>query len=140
MLLRGSPSEPKVASRYGTKNCTHIQCPPMVGLVLNRRLNYRNILLAQGTRGEQVGYLLGNGGRRFVPWLGFIERTEARAMNEGRPVRLVDITRVGRTNGITQDWQDLPADCFVHGCLTPKGAYAVYEENVCVVGTRQAAR
>ena len=38
----------------------------MVDLVLNRRLNTRNILLAQGTRGEHVGYLLPDGGRRFI--------------------------------------------------------------------------
>ena len=38
----------------------------MVDLVLNRRLNTRNILLAQGTRGEHVGYLLPDGGHRFV--------------------------------------------------------------------------
>lgn len=112
----------------------------MVDLVLNRRLNYRNILLAQGTRGEDVGYLLANGSRRFVPWLGFIERTEARAMEEGRPVRLADITRVGRADGHPPEWRDLPEGSFVHGCLTPRGAYAVYEENVCVVGARRKAR
>ena len=111
----------------------------MVGLVLNRRLNYRNIMLAQGTRGEQVGYLLADGSRRFVPWLGFIERAEARAMKGGRPVRLADITRIGRANGLTPEWRDLPADSFVHGCLTPRGAYAVYEESVCLVGARREA-
>ena len=39
----------------------------MVDLVLNRRLNTRNILLAQGTRGEYVGYLLAEGGRLADP-------------------------------------------------------------------------
>ena len=112
----------------------------MVDLVLNRRLNYHNILLAQESRGEDVGYLLANGSRRFVPWLGFIERAEARAMKGARPVRLADITRTGRANRHPPDWQDLPADSFVHGCLTPRGAYAVYEENVCVVGARGTAR
>ena len=52
----------------------------MVDLILNRRLNTRNILLAQGARGEYVGYLLPDGGRRFVQWLGFIERSKARSM------------------------------------------------------------
>ena len=60
----------------------------MVDLVLNRRLSTRNILLAQETSGEHVGYLLPNGGHRFVPWLGFIERAKARAMKAGRSVRL----------------------------------------------------
>ena len=109
----------------------------MVDLVLNRRLNTRNILLAQGTRGEHVGYLLPNGGSRFVPWLGFMERAKARAMKAGRPARLVDITRVGTSNGHAPEWQDLPADSFVHGCVTQWGAYAVYEENVCLVGVRR---
>ena len=111
----------------------------MVDLVLNRRLNTRNILLAQGARGEYVGYLLPDGGRRFVPWLGFMERAKARAMKEARPVRLADITRVGTSNGHPTEWQDLPADSFVHGCLTEWGAYAVYEENVCLVGVRRDA-
>ena len=109
----------------------------MVDLVLNRRLNTRNILLAQGARGEYVGYLLPNGGHRFVQWLGFIERTKARAMKAARPVRLADITRVGTSNGHAPEWQDLPADSFVHGCVTQWGAYAVYEENVCLVGVRR---
>lgn len=112
----------------------------MADIVLNRRLNYRNILLAQETRGEDVGYLLADGGRRFVPWLGFIERAQARAMKGARPARLADITRVGRANGLTPERRELPADSFVHGCLTPRGAYAVYEENLCVVGARRTAR
>ena len=57
-------------------------------------------------------------------------------MKAGRPVRLVDITRIGTSNGHAPEWQDLPADSFVHGCLTEWGAYAVYEENVCLVGCR----
>ena len=108
----------------------------MVDLVLNRRLNTRNILLAQGTRGEHVGYLLPDGGRRFVQWLGFIERAKARAMKAARPVRLVDITRVGTANGHAPEWQDLSGDSYVHGCLTEWGAYAVYEANVCLVGVK----
>ena len=112
----------------------------MDDLVLNRRLNTRNILLAQGTRGEHVGYLLPNGGRRFVQWLGFIERSKARAMKAARPVRLVEITRIGTSNGHAPEWQDLSPDAFVHGCLTEWGAYAVYEENVCLVGVRGEKR
>ena len=109
----------------------------MVDLVLNRRLNTRNILLAQGTRGEHVGYLLPNGGRRFVQWLGFIERSKVRSTKAARPVRLVDITRIGTSNGHAPEWQDIPADAFVHGCLTEWGAYALYEGNVSLVGKRQ---
>ena len=94
-------------NRRGTGNCIHIQFPPKVDLVLNRRLNYRNILLAQGIRGEQVGCLLANGGRRFVPLLVFIERVEARAMKAGRPVRLVDILAVRNFWAKIQKFPDL---------------------------------
>ena len=111
----------------------------MVDLVLNRRLNTRNILLAQGTRGEYVGYLLAEGGRRFVPWLGFIERAKSREMRGARPVRLAGITRIGVANGHAPEWSDLPQDSYVHGCLTEWGAYAVYEENVCLVGVSRDA-
>lgn len=108
----------------------------MVDLVLNRRLNTRNILLADGTRGEYVGYLLADGGRRFVPWLGFIERARARALRDARPVRLVDITRIGTANGHAPEWRDLSKNQYVHGCVTAWGAYAVYESNLCLVGER----
>ena len=57
-------------------------------------------------------------------------------MKAARPVRLVDITRIGTANGHATEWQDLAADSFVHGCLTEWGAYAVCEENVCLVGVR----
>ena len=67
-------------------------------LVLNRRLNYRNVLLTD-RRGGQVGYLLRNGERRFVPWLGFIDRGATRALDDASPVRLTDITRVGSRVG-----------------------------------------
>ena len=102
--------------------------------MLNRSLNTRNILLAQGTRGEHVGYLLPDGGRRFVQWLVFIERSKARTLKAARPVHLVDITRIGPSNGHTREWEDLSPDSFVHGGLTECGTYAVYEENVCLVG------
>ena len=90
----------------------------MVDLVLNRRLNTRNILLAQGTRGEHGGYLLPDVGRRCVQWLGFIERSKARTLRAARPVRLVDITRIGASNGHSREWEVLSPDASVHGCLT----------------------
>ena len=60
-------------------------------------------------------------------------------MKAARPVRLMDITRIGTSNGHAPEWQDLPADSFVRGCVTECGAYSVYEENVCLVGIRRAA-
>ena len=47
--------------------------------------------------------------------------------------------RLGGHHAGRQGERHLP-DSFVHGCLTPRGAYAVYEENVCLVGTGRAAR
>ena len=61
-------------------------------LVLCRRLNHRNIELRADTRGEVVGVLRRNGDYGFVPWLGFIDRAEAR--RTGRPVKLL-IARIG---------------------------------------------
>ena len=91
----------------------------------------RNILLAQGTRGEHVGYLLSDCGRRFVQWLGFIERSKARTLKAARPVRLVDITRIGTANEHAPEWQDLSPDAFAHGCLTEWGGErGVREERV----------
>ena len=39
-------------------------------------------------------------------------------------------------NGLAEEWQDLPPDSFVHGCLTQWRAYAVYEENICLAGVQ----
>lgn len=93
----------------------------MPQLVLNRRLNYRNLLLADRLGGE-IGYLLRNGERRFVPWLGFIERAAARALEDARPVRLADITRVGVAGWPAPEWREVPSGECVHGCLTSRGA------------------
>ena len=104
----------------------------MPQLVLNRRLNYRNILLTDRPGGE-VGYLLRDGERRFVPWLGFLERGEARALEGAKPVRLADITRVGVAGWPAPQWRDVaPGEC-VHGCLTSRGAFAIYDAVVALV-------
>ena len=49
------------------------------------------------------------------------------------PVRLADITRIGTANGHALEWQDLPEDSYVYGCLTQWGAYADYQANECLV-------
>ena len=66
----------------------------MPKLSLDRRQNARHHLLVDEP-GQHVAYLLPGGERRFVPWLGFIERVEARALQRARPMRLADITRIG---------------------------------------------
>jgi len=111
----------------------------MIGLVLNRQQNKRNIQLTDETRSETVGYLLPDGERRFVRWLGFINREHARTLPGARPVRLVDISRIGEEGAVSVSWSDLPADRYVHGCLTPEGAYAVYEASVATVPAPQSA-
>ena len=105
-------------------------------LVLNRRLNYRNVVLTERPGGE-IGYALRNGERRFVPWLGFIERAAARALEDARPVRLTDITRVGVAGWPAPEWRDVPPGECVHGCLTSRGAFAIYDAVVALVADGQ---
>ena len=97
----------------------------MVSLVLNRRLNYRNIQLTSDTKNQHVGYDAGDGEAKYVRWLGFIERHEARRLAGARPVRLVCISQVG--------FSDVAPGKAVHGCLTAEGAYAVYDARVAFV-------
>ena len=108
----------------------------MPHLVLNRRINYRNVLLT-ARPGGQIGYLLRNGERRLVPWLGFIERTAARALQDARPVRLADITRVGVAGWPAPEWREVPPGECVHGCLTSRGAFAIYDAVVALVADGQ---
>ncbi len=103
-------------------------------LALNRRQNAANILLDATTINETVGYLLPDGEWRFARWLGFIERGEARALAGAQPVRLVEITRIGRTDGVSTKWQEVPAGEYVHGCLVEQGAFAVFDAVICRVG------
>lgn len=106
----------------------------MTSLVLNRRLNKRNIQLHDDTQNETVGYDLGNGNSRFVPWLGFIDRHSAKQLPGARPVRLVRISRVGYKDSVNTVWRDLDEsrEC-VHGCLTDEGCYAVFDATVATV-------
>ena len=66
----------------------------MPKLALSRRQNARHHVLVDEP-GPHVADLLPGDERRFVPWLGFIERAEAQALEGARPVRLADITRIG---------------------------------------------
>ena len=104
----------------------------MPKLVLDRRQNARHHLLVDEP-GPHVAYHLPGGERRFVPWLGFIERAEARALEGARPVRLTDIMRIGVGDPPTARWRQVPQEYYVHGCLTDEGAYAVYDVAVAVV-------
>ena len=104
----------------------------MPSLVLNRRQNYGNHVLEDRPEGE-VAYLLPDGERRFVPWLGFIERDRARALKGARPVRLADITRIGEGDAAGAQWRDVPPGRYVHGCLIAGGAFAVYDTSVALV-------
>ena len=105
----------------------------MAKLVLNRRNNYANVRLDDDTKSGSIGYLRSNGEHRYVAWLGFIERRAARALRDARPARLVNISRAGFHGGVHLDWQDLPHDSCIHGCLTSHGAYAIYDAVVAVI-------
>lgn len=91
---------------------------------LVRRFNYRNVELYPETRGETIGVLLGDGSSKFCRWLGFIDREQAKRLPDARPVKLV-ASRYSNESDIGGNWQDVPADCCVQGCLTSKGVYAV---------------
>ena len=106
----------------------------MAKLALLRRLNYRRIPLTDDATGESVGVLQPDGEVRFVRWMGFIERREARCAPGAKPVRLADIAAVGRDEGPNRTWRSLKPDEFVHGCLMAEGAWAVYDEDVAIVG------
>ena len=88
---------------------------PMPRLVLNRRQNYGNFTLTE-RHGGDIAYLLPDGERRFVRWLGFIEREAARELEGARPVRLADITRIGEGDEASARWREVPAGACVHGC------------------------
>jgi len=101
-----------------------------MSLVLCRKLNHRNIELHDSTRGEAVGILKHSGEYGYVPWLGFIDRSQA--TRSGRPVKLL-IARIGSLDGISTRWQDLKSGEHVQGCLTREGAYAVTDMGVKIV-------
>ena len=101
-----------------------------MSLILCRKLNHRNIELHQTTQGETVGVLMRSGEYRYVPWLGFLDRAQARST--GQPVRL-QVARIGRLNGTSTVWRDLLNSEHVQGCLTRGGAYAVIDLDVRVV-------
>lgn len=99
-------------------------------LVLARRLNQRLIELHAHTRGETVGVLRRDGTYEFCPWLGFVDRKQARGL--GKPVKL-QVARVGYHVDVHIDWRDVAKGRHVQGCLTPAGVYAVADWSVRIV-------
>lgn len=99
-------------------------------IVLARYLNKRMIRLDQDTTTEHVGILRRSGEYRYVRWLGFIDREQAKTA--GKPVKL-EIARVGRLRGYNIAWEDVPTGSHVQGCLTRRGAFAVVEPMIRVV-------
>ena len=104
-------------------------------------------VLSAGTRlakltdraGGKIGYLLRSGERRVMPWLGLIERAAARALDDARPVRLADITRVGVAGWPAPEWREVPPGECVHGGLTSRGAFAICDAVVALVGAAPRA-
>ena len=99
-------------------------------LVLGRWLNKRFVELRPDSKGETVGILTRSGEYRYVRWLGFVHREQAKLL--GRPVKL-QISRIGRTGDSAATWENVPPDRHVQGCLTEAGAYAVVEDSVRIV-------
>lgn len=102
-------------------------------LLLNLKINYRNLLLSDETKGESVGYRCADGEVRHVPWLGFIDRCAAKTLPNARPVRLVNVSRVGRMVHGSPQWIDILPGCFVHGCLVSSGVFAVYDKDIALI-------
>ena len=98
-----------------------------MSLILSRKLNHRNIELHHTSRGESVGVRRRNGEYRYVPWLGFLDRCDAR--DRGRSVKLL-VARVGRSTQHGTVWRDLEPGQHVQGCLTRQGAFAVVDTDV----------
>ena len=101
-------------------------------LILCRKLNARNIQLCHDTKGQTVGVLRRNGEYRYLPWLGFLDRSEA--STRGKSVRLL-IDRIGQgdADGWNIKWVDLEPGRHVQGCLTPQGVFAVVDRAVRVI-------
>ncbi len=114
-------------------DCMHIQYLfTPVTLILCRKLNARNIQLCHDTKGETVGVLCRNGEYRYLPWLGFLDRSEA--SHRGKSVKLL-IHRIGQgdADGWNIRWVDVGRGRHVQGCLTSQGVFAVVVQNVKVV-------
>ena len=99
-------------------------------LVLARHLNKRLIELHPATKGETVGVMRRDGSYEYRPWLGFIDRNQARKL--GSPVKL-HVSRVGHQGEFHIEWRDVAKGRHVQGCLTRAGVYAVADWGVRIV-------
>ncbi len=100
-----------------------------MSIILAWRLNYRLIELT-AKPGETVGVLTRAGEYQYVRWLGFVDRDDAKAT--GRPVKL-QIHRIGRSQGFSTSWEEVPKGKHVQGCLTAAGVYGVVEAAIRLV-------
>ena len=57
-----------------------------------------------------------------------------------RPVRLADIARVGVAGWPAPEWREVPPGECVHGCLTSRGAFAIYDAVVALVAFAERAK
>ena len=99
-------------------------------LVLCRTLNHKIIQLWYDTENQKVGVRRKDGSYQYVPWLGFISRSDAK--NMGIPVKL-HILRIGRGSDPDLQWTELRSGEHIQGCGTSNGAYALVDTNVRVV-------
>lgn len=100
-------------------------------IVLGRWQNKRLIQLDSSNAGRtSVGVRRQNGEYRYVRWLGFVSKDEAKRL--GRPVKL-EISRVGQGEDFRIEWVEVPPGRHVQGCLTREGVYAVVEATVKIV-------
>lgn len=95
---------------------------------LLRSINYKKVTLHHKTAGEHVDVLLRSGETISRSWLGFIDATEAKALPDAKPVKLL----VDSYNNGSR-WIDLQPSERVQGCLVEGGVYAVLSSEIRVV-------
>ena len=99
-------------------------------LVLCRTLNHKIIQLWYDTEHQEVGVKRKDGSYQYLPWLGFVGRSDAKSL--GIPVKL-HILRIGRGTSCDLQWKELSEGEHVQGCGTAKGAYAIVDTSVRVI-------
>ncbi len=92
--------------------------------------NYRQIRLDEFTTGETVGVRLRNGELRYLQWLGFISRDNARVLSshqKAQPV-LLDLYSYQPGDDPMAPRVVVDAGSYIQGCKVDADVYVVLEE------------
>lgn len=94
-------------------------------MLLRRSLNYRKIVVGEGTTGEVVGVRRKDGTFDYKSWRGFIDMERAREMPGAIPVKLEIEAFAADEEGPPLRWIEVPPGRLVQGCLTGDGVRCV---------------